>query len=261
MSNASHIAGNGAVEIQRAYYANTAQRYDDRHGEDVGEHSFALSFLISSLEYLGTQSILDVGCGTGRALLKVKKERPGIAEVGIEPSQELRAVGHSKGLSESELVDGDAMSLPFPDGSFDLVCEFGVLHHLPDPSKAVSEMLRVSRKAIFISDSNNFGQGSRLSRLLKQAINALGLWPMADLIKTKGRGYTISEGDGLAYSYSVFNDYKQIARACKYVHFLNTAGGGPNLYRAATHVALLGIKDRIDVQDNGSKRGTTGCTP
>lgn len=232
------------VAIQRAYYARTANQYDEVHVHDEGEHEFALDFLCSTLSSLGIHSVLDIGCGTGRALLKVKQRMPNITTVGIEPSSELRAVGHSKGLADTELMDGNAMQLAFPDQSFDLVCEFGVLHHVPVPSKAVSEMLRVARKAIFISDSNNFGQGGTLSRLVKQAINALGLWPAANLIKTKGKGYTISEGDGLYYSYSVFNDYPQIARACKSTHLFNTVplSNGTNLYRSATHVALLGVK-------------------
>jgi ubiquinone/menaquinone biosynthesis C-methylase UbiE len=230
-----------AVEIQRAYYAATAARYDAMHVAEDDEHGFALVHMIAAAEQLGVRSILDIGSGTGRALLKVKKALPAVRIVGIEPSPELRAVGHAKGLSEAELIDGDAMRLAFADGSFDLVCEFGALHHIPRPAAAVSEMLRVARKAIFISDSNNFGQGGALTRFVKQALNAVGLWPLADLIKTRGRGYTISEGDGLAYSYSVFNDLGQIARRCRSVHMLNTTNAGPNLYRTASHVAVLGI--------------------
>ncbi len=70
----------------------------------------------------------------------------------------------------------------------------------------------------------------------------IGLWRVVDFIKTKGKGYTISEGDGLAYSYFVFNNYKQISGYCKPIHLLNTKDGGMNLYRTASHVALLGIK-------------------
>jgi len=103
-------------------------------------------------------------------------------------------------------------------------------------------MLRVARKAIYISYSNNFGQGSRLSRVIKQAFNAANLWPLANFIKTKGKGYSVSEGDGLAYSYSVFNDYKQIKKACASVHMLNPLDAGPNLYRTSSHLILLGIK-------------------
>jgi len=230
------------IEAQRAYYAETAQRYDDMHLHPEGEHELALKFMISMIRHLGIRSVLDVGSGTGRGLAKIKLEVPGITAVGLEPSAELREVGHSKGLLETELIDGDAMKLPFEDGAFDLVCEFGALHHIPLPAKAVSEMLRVSRKAIFISDCNNFGQGSALSRLLKQTLNAFRLWPLAVLVGTKGKGYNISEGDGLYYSYSVFNDYEQIKEKCETIHMLNTVSAGPNLYSTATHVALLGVK-------------------
>jgi ubiquinone/menaquinone biosynthesis C-methylase UbiE len=230
------------VEIQRAYYAETARKYDKMHAD---EHGLGLHFMISAVEELGVESILDVGCGTGRALFKIREKLPHVQAIGIEPCAELRDMGHAKGLADSQLIDGDAMKLAFEDNSFDLVCEFGMLHHIPEPSKAVSEMLRVARKAIFISDCNNFGQGGPVSRLVKQSLNSIGLWPVADRIKTKGKGYTISAGDGLFYSYSVFNDYPQIARKCKAVHLLNSNHAGANLYRTASHVALLGIKDTV----------------
>jgi ubiquinone/menaquinone biosynthesis C-methylase UbiE len=235
-----------ATEIQRQYYAATAHEYDAKHLSEDHEHAFALRFLIASAGQFDLQSILDVGSGTGRALMTLKAELPHITAVGVEPSPEMRKVGHSKGLSESELIDGDALKLDFPDNSFDAVCEFGILHHVPDPARAIAEMLRVARKAIFISDCNNFGQGSRISRLVKQTINAFGLWRTADLLKTKGKGYYVGEGDGLAYSFSVFTHMKLISSQCKSVYLLNTQGGGPNLYRSASVVALLGVKSGHD---------------
>ena len=239
------IHSQNADQIQLRYYAETAGRYDSLHGEENIEHNFALQFMISACKHLGVRSILDVGSGTGRAVLEIREHLKDTKVVGIEPSTELRKIGHSKGLEETELVDGDAMKLHYDNGSFDLVCEFGALHHIPLPSKAVAEMLRVAHKAIFISDCNNFGQGSSLSRLVKQTINALGLWSLFVKIRTRGKGYTISEGDGLAYSYSVFNDFDQIKNSCAAVHTLNTLPAGPNLYRTASHVALLGLKHPI----------------
>jgi ubiquinone/menaquinone biosynthesis C-methylase UbiE len=240
----AEVARQNAIQIQRSYYADTANRYDSMHVHQDDEHSFALRFMISFMQQLGIESVLDIGSGTGRGLLTLNRAMPDITAIGVEPSAELRQVGYSNGISETQLIDGDAMDLAFDDNSFDLVCEFGALHHIPAPSKAVGEMLRVSRKAIFISDSNNFGQGSKLARLFKQALNSARLWPLADLIKTRGKHYTISEGDGLAYSYSVFNDYRQIKAKCKSIHLLSTVDAGPNLYRTATHVALLGIKSQ-----------------
>lgn len=230
------------IEMQRQYYADTAAQYDAMHLQDGDEHDFALAFLASILDFLDIRSVLDVGAGTGRVMTFLKRAKPDLAVVGIEPSGALREIGYAKGLSREELIDGDATRTDFGDGAFDLVCEFAVLHHLRNPERAVAEMLRVSRKAIFISDSNNFGQGPAPVRLVKQLLDAMGLWKIADLIKTGGKGYSFSEGDGLAYSYSVFNNYRQIKAQCESVHLLNTRDGHFNLYRTAGHVALLGKK-------------------
>lgn len=230
------------IELQRRYYAETASQYDALHLAENDEHSFALSFMVGVIDYLGIQSILDIGSGTGRAIQYIKKLRPDLRIVGIEPVEELREIGYGKGLSPEELMDGDVTNLNFKEGEFDLVCEFAVLHHVKQPELAVAEMLRVAKKAIFISDSNNFGQGSLLTRSIKQFLDFLGLWKIADLVKTKGKGYTISEEDGLAYSYSVFDNYRQVRQQCKSVHILNTQDSLINPYKTAGHVALLGIK-------------------
>lgn len=61
-----------------------------------------------------------------------------------------RAVHHAQrrlsacGLS-SKLAVGDAENLHFPDGYFDLVYSWGVLHHTPDTPRAVREIWRVLR--------------------------------------------------------------------------------------------------------------------
>lgn len=230
------------VAIQREYYKTTAREYDSSHLLGEAEHDFALMVLESIIRHHDIRSVLDIGAGTGRVAVYLKSRFPELRVASIEPVEALREIGHAKGLSTEELRDGDAKNLDFADGAFDLVSEFGVLHHIPGPSAAVREMLRVARVGIFISDTNNFGTGGALSRLMKQAINAVGLWRLADLIKTRGTGYTISEGDGLAYSYSVFNDFDLIKSQCKSVHHMNTLDGGINPYRTASHTALFGVK-------------------
>jgi ubiquinone/menaquinone biosynthesis C-methylase UbiE len=232
---------NRAELLQRAYYTSTAVTYDDAHIQ-ASEHRLGLQLMLATIRHYEFGSVLDVGSGTGRALIFIKRELPTVTVVGIEPSAELRAIGHQKGLTADELREGDALRLPFDDQSFDLVCEFSALHHIAQPARAVSEMLRVAKRGIFISDTNNFGQGGPVVRSIKQAINAAGLWSIADWIKTGGRGYSVSEGDGVAYSYSVFNDWPQIRQHCRIVHVVNTDGAGINPYRTAAHVAVVGLK-------------------
>ena len=235
------------VDIQRSYYRSTAQKYDQMHKDHIEDKhitpsAFAFSWMLGLIHIFEIKSILDIGSGTGRQLKKIMDLKPDIKIIGIEPSQELREIGYKKNINRESLIDGDAMSLNFDDGQFDLVCEFGALHHIPLPRKAISEMLRVSKKGIFISDNNNFGQGSFISRSAKQVINKLGLWNVFNMLKTKGKGYNLSEGDGLAYSYSVFNDYNFIKKNCQNVYLLNTNNSGHNLYKTASHVALFGRK-------------------
>ncbi|MCX7353639.1 MAG: class I SAM-dependent methyltransferase [Alphaproteobacteria bacterium] len=203
---------NEEVSAQRAYYKSTARNYDSSHVNEKDEHYFALRFLEAAIDHYGIRSVLDVGAGTGRAACYLKEKHPALKVASVEPVKELREVGYSKGLTKEELIEGDATRLQFQDGQFDLVCEFGILHHVKSPAAVVAEMLRVGKVGIFISDSNNFGQGPFASRAFKQLLDTLGLWRIANLIKTKGKGYQITEGDGLAYSYSVFKNYEQIAR-------------------------------------------------
>lgn len=232
-----------AETIQREYYRRTANKYDDwhRHGADA-HHDFALSFLSSAIRYLGVKSVLDIGSGTGRGLLSLKAQHPGVRIIGVEPSRDLREIGHQNGLTQDELIDGDALALGYPDSTFDFVIETGALHHIPNARKAVSEMLRVASRGVFISDCNSYGQGSPAARAMKQFLRAVRLWKVYDFIRTRGTGYMITEGDGVFYSYSVYDDYPLIRRACRSVHVLNTSDAGVNPFRSAAQVALIGLK-------------------
>jgi len=230
------------IRLQRDYYAQTATQYDAMRTEEAAAFALATGVLCGVVPALGVSSILDVGAGTGATTRQLRDRLPGVRVVGLEPVQELREVGYRNGSSPEELVAGDATRLGYADGAFDLVCEFGALHHIPDPARAVGEMLRVARKAVFICDVNNFGQGGRLARRVKQLANTLGLWPLVDFIKTRGRGYTVSEGDGLFYSYSVFNQHAQLRAACSSLHFMNSNDAGPDIYRTAPGAIILGIR-------------------
>jgi SAM-dependent methyltransferase len=228
------------ASLQRSYYGASAAQYDEMHGGDPA-HTFALSFLNSVVDHLGVHSILDVGAGTGRVGAFMAEKRPETKVIGIEPVSELREKGYEKGVARSSLINGVADALPFADKSFDLVCAFGVMHHLADPSSAALEMVRVARRAIFISDHNDYGRGSAITKMLKQGAKEAGLWGLYRFLITRGKGYRITEDDGLWYPYSIIDTSKLIRPHCANIHFLNTLGSSPNLYRSASHIAMLGI--------------------
>jgi ubiquinone/menaquinone biosynthesis C-methylase UbiE len=200
-----------ATKIQRQYYTETAARYDSMHANEGGGDTALNEFILAMLRMEGVRSLLDVGSATGRGLTDFAKGLPGALVCGVEPVAALLTKAVEAGVLKSvTLVRGNGESLPFPDASFDAVCEFSILHHVPDPSQVVSEMLRVARKMVVITDSNRFGQGSLAARWFKLFLYKAGLWGAFNYIRTKGKYYQISEGDGLFYSYSVYDSYELI---------------------------------------------------
>jgi ubiquinone/menaquinone biosynthesis C-methylase UbiE len=195
-----------AAAIQRRYYERTAHVYDTMHAFEDDAHYLAMKYISGFIDMLAISSVLDVGCGTGRGILHLSQTKPSLRVHGIEPIRALiqqavnvNAVPHTSITCSS----GDA--LPFADRSFEATYECGVLHHAKNPSAVVKEMMRVSTKAIFLSDENRFAHGSTLARWGKLFLCKTGLFRTAYRVKTFGKGYRLSENDGLAYSYSVFD--------------------------------------------------------
>jgi SAM-dependent methyltransferase len=184
--------------------SRTAAAYDEKHGRE-SYHDVALRYISGLLNTVNAESLLDIGSGTGRAVRYFSTHHPGLRVRGIEPVAELIQEGTRQGVPSDAVIVGSGDALPFADGSFDVVTEFGMLHHVAEPQKVVAEMVRVARRAIFISDGNRFGQGGVAARLAKLALVETGLWPIVDRIRTGGRGYMESEDDGVFWSYSVFD--------------------------------------------------------
>ena len=202
-----------AVLAQRKYYTETASRYDVMHAHEAvdADDDTGMQILFSILRALEVRSLLDVGTATGRGLPRLSQGIPNALICGIDPVEALVRQGISSGANQGLpllLATGDA--LPFADKSFDAVCEFGMLHHVPEPPRVIAEMLRVARNVIVISDSNRFGQGPLPLRIAKLLLYKLQLWNVFDFLRTRGKGYQVSAGDGVFYSYSVFDNYRQI---------------------------------------------------
>jgi SAM-dependent methyltransferase len=206
---------------QRRYYTTTASRYDYMHAHEGVDDEAGMSILFSVLRTLEVRTLLDVGSATGRGLPRLAEGLPVAFVCGVEPVEALVRQGISSGVTQGLpllLASGDA--LPFADKSFDAVCEFAVLHHVPHPARVVQEMLRVARNVVVISDANRFGQGSFPLRIIKLLLYKLKLWKAFDFVRTRGKGYQVSEGDGVFYSYSVFDNLHLIQQWAESVYLL-----------------------------------------
>ncbi len=232
---------------QAAYYTDTAFNYDRVHVNSGDEHALALSHAIHLMRVHGVQRILDVGAGTGRAIEGFLEA--GFEVCGIEPVQALIDKAVQKGIPTGVIRQGHGQTLPFADHSFDAVCEFGVLHHVKDPRPVISEMLRVSRRAIFLSDTNRFGRAGLPARLAKVLFWKMKLWPLVYFLWTRGKRCDISDCDGIAYSYSVYDSLEQIEAWADRVLLIPTKVEGVRLRSwlnpllTSSHVLLCGFKE------------------
>jgi len=103
----------------------------------------------------GKKLVLDFGCGTGQATLKLLKA--GIRTISVDASlgmlKKLCAKCGQNSMS-SICIAADAEELPFKREVFEgLVCS-GVLHHLPDIAKAIENQSRILKKGglLFIAE-------------------------------------------------------------------------------------------------------------
>lgn len=92
-----------------------------------------------------TGQVLEIGAGTGRNLTEYE-----VADhvTALEPDADMRARAERRAQQARVpvgVIDGDAMGLAFPDGSFDTVVASLVLCTIPDPGRALREAHRVLR--------------------------------------------------------------------------------------------------------------------
>jgi hypothetical protein len=108
--------------------------------------------------------VLDVGGRT--ALLRAFLPQDRVHLVDVEPS------------SERGLVLGDGSALPFRDRSFDVVCAFDTLEHVPPDRRAafVSECTRVARRYVLIAGPYQAPEVEEAERILQRfLVDKLGV--------------------------------------------------------------------------------------
>ncbi|WP_307322888.1 class I SAM-dependent methyltransferase [Evansella vedderi] len=102
--------------------------------------------LIQKTGSWATKYVLDVGCGTGRLLLKGADSSTAITGIDLSKEMVKRAKENVRTTPFQKVpifLEGDAEKLPFQENQFDIVLSTCVVFLLPEPSKALKEMYRV----------------------------------------------------------------------------------------------------------------------
>jgi SAM-dependent methyltransferase len=128
----------------RAFFARRAATWDTKFGDDLPAYTAAINE--AAIPRGGV--VLDIGCGSGRALPPLRQAVGAAGSViALDLTPEMLAVARPASISaRAALVLADARSLPFADASADAIFAAGLVNHLPNTEAGLRELARVTRK-------------------------------------------------------------------------------------------------------------------
>jgi SAM-dependent methyltransferase len=163
---------------------DVSQRYDDWYESAWGRYAdVAEKRLFDRLAHPRSgETVLDVGCGTGRYLRWLHDR--GLRATGVDVSLNMVTAARlrltDRGADERAFV-ADASALPFGESSFDLVTAITSLEFLSEPERSLREMWRVCRGRLFLGVlsrhslyARQIGRKGPASSLAKARLYGLG---------------------------------------------------------------------------------------
>lgn len=146
-----------------AGWATDADDYDRWFDEPWGRYAFGVeaAAVLRAAGALDGALVLDGGCGTGRFTTVISDR--GSEAIGVDPDANMLTLARPR--LEGRCARGVIEHLPFPDAVFDLTLGMTVLEFIVDPTAAVAEMARVTRRG---------------GRIVIGALNPKSPWGMAN---------------------------------------------------------------------------------
>ena len=135
---------------QLAYWNSQTKRRNPQHPvirEFIRPKLKVINKIIRKDEFENRiRSVIDIGCGNGYFTYYFEKEYDTIAlDFSWSMLQDNNAV---------KKICASAEGLPIRDNSLDIAFCSNLLHHISDPNPVISEMKRVTRKYVIISEPN-----------------------------------------------------------------------------------------------------------
>ena len=170
----------------------------------------------------GAAQVLDIGCGGG--FLSNHLAGEGFDVTGLDASQASLDVAVRHDLSgKVRYLLGDALALPFADGSFDAVCALDFLEHVEDPARVVAEAARVLKPGgLFFFHTFNRN-------------------PLAWLVVIKGVEWFVKNTPRHMHVLRLFIKPRELERLCRAqgLHFTELHGSAPVVFSWAFWRMLL----------------------
>ncbi|NPD31312.1 class I SAM-dependent methyltransferase [Eggerthellaceae bacterium zg-1084] len=113
-----------------------------------GHHEVLAAWGLSLIDFAGVSRALDVGCGGGANLVRLRERMEGghvtgldYSELSVEVSRRTNAEAIAEG--RCAVTQGDVAAMPFEDAAFNLVTGFETIYFWPDVRAGLAEALRV----------------------------------------------------------------------------------------------------------------------
>jgi SAM-dependent methyltransferase len=130
--------GGPDLDATRAFFGPRAATWDERFPDDGP----AFAAAVDALGLTAGGVAVDLGCGTGRALVHLRdRVGPSGHVLGLDVTVEMVEAASGRGPA----VVGDALRVPLVDAASDAVFAAGLLNHLVDPLDGLREWARVTR--------------------------------------------------------------------------------------------------------------------
>jgi SAM-dependent methyltransferase len=112
-------------------------------------------------------SVLDIGSGTGALAFAITGAVPSARVTGVDPSHAYVQYARSRTPDDrAHFLVGDAQALELPDGTFNRALSLLVMNFIPDPAKALREMIRVTRPGGVVAAAVwDYGEGMEMLRV------------------------------------------------------------------------------------------------
>jgi ArsR family transcriptional regulator len=125
------------------FFASASGQWDHLRAELFGHH-FQLHAMLALIDPALT--VGDLGCGTGQVSELVAPHVAKVVAVDGSADMVQAARKRLKGLHQVDVRRGDMEALPIDDGQLDVAIAALVLHHVPEPARALAETHRVLKR-------------------------------------------------------------------------------------------------------------------
>lgn len=240
----AHLKGEAKARYVAAMFARISRRYDLLNTVITGGMHHRWRRLAATLAAEGLAGhALDVATGTGELAFALARQ-PGIQSVvGVDFVPEMVTLARHKARLRNvshrvTFARGDALALPFDDGSFACAAAGFTLRNVTDVPAALAEMARVVRPGgrVAVLETTPFERNGPLSRLVRLYFH--GVVPVVGGVLARDRE---------AYSYLI-QSADVFPRATELARLMEEAGFQRVRYRTVAMGAIaihVGEKGRV----------------